>query len=216
MRISVATNLQYYHVDYRQFSTADGVTTFSPSDPALDVLATLRAAGTVDPKPAAPTATHDNRVVDLPADAGLTIAESTGLGQHLGAAPAATGTDGSTPDRVAAADRVRRPNHGRLAARGILRRRTGHRQRAIADVRHDPTTRGVVVVVGVVANAFRPHRPHHPRQHHRQSRTGDRQRCRDHTRPPVGARAGQRPRRLLHRTLACRTNDPRSGLVVRR
>ena len=80
MRISVATNLQYYHVDYRQFSTADGVTTFSPSDAALDVLATLRAAGTIDPKPAAPTATHNNRVVDLPADTRLTIAESTGSG----------------------------------------------------------------------------------------------------------------------------------------
>ncbi|MGH3556848.1 MAG: glycoside hydrolase family 172 protein, partial [Mycobacterium sp.] len=52
MRISVASNLQYYHVDYRQFSTADGVTTFSPSDSALDVIATLRAAGTIDPKPA--------------------------------------------------------------------------------------------------------------------------------------------------------------------
>ena len=52
MRISVASNLEYYHVDYRQFATADGVTTFSPSDPALDVLATLRAAGTIDPKPA--------------------------------------------------------------------------------------------------------------------------------------------------------------------
>ena len=52
MRISIATNLQYYHVGYRQFSTADGITTFSSADPALDVVATLRAAGTDDPKPA--------------------------------------------------------------------------------------------------------------------------------------------------------------------
>jgi hypothetical protein len=80
MRISVASHLEYYHVDYRRFSTADGVTTFSPSDPALDVIATLRAAGTVDPKPAAPTAPHDSRVVELPAGAGLTLAESTGPG----------------------------------------------------------------------------------------------------------------------------------------
>jgi hypothetical protein len=80
MRISVAKNLQYYHVDYRRFSTADGVSTFSPSDPALDVLATLRAAGTIDPKPVAPTAAHNNRVVELRASAGLTIAESTGPG----------------------------------------------------------------------------------------------------------------------------------------
>src|SRR3984893_5728499 len=54
MRISVASHLEYYHVGYRRFSTADGVNTFSPSDPALDVIATLRAAGTTDPKPAAP------------------------------------------------------------------------------------------------------------------------------------------------------------------
>ena len=80
MRISVAKNLQYYHVDYRRFSTADGVSTFSPSDPALDVLATLRAAGTIDPKPVAPTATHNNQVVALPAGAKVTIAESTGSG----------------------------------------------------------------------------------------------------------------------------------------
>ncbi|MBV9321849.1 MAG: DUF2961 domain-containing protein [Mycobacterium sp.] len=80
MRISVASHLEYYHVDYRKFSTGHGVTTFSPSDPALDVLATLRAAGTVDPKPAAPTAAHSNQVVELPADASSTIAESTGPG----------------------------------------------------------------------------------------------------------------------------------------
>jgi hypothetical protein len=80
MRISVASNLKYYHVDYRQFAAADGVTTFSPSDPALDVLATLRAAGTIDPKPTAPTATHNQGVVDLPAGTGLMIAESTGSG----------------------------------------------------------------------------------------------------------------------------------------
>ena len=78
MRISVGSNLEYYHVDYRQFPTPDGVATFSPSDPALDVLATLRAAGTIDPKPATPPAAHDDRVVELPAGAGRTIAESTG------------------------------------------------------------------------------------------------------------------------------------------
>src|SRR5271155_3321695 len=80
MRISVASNLQYYHVDYRQFANADGVRTFSPSDPALDVITALRAAGTIDPKPPAPTAAHHNRVVELAAGAAATIAESTGSG----------------------------------------------------------------------------------------------------------------------------------------
>jgi hypothetical protein len=80
MRISVASHLEYYHVDYRQFSTAGGVTTFSPADSALDVLATLRAAGTTDPKPAVPRTAHNNRIVELPAGTGLRIAESTGSG----------------------------------------------------------------------------------------------------------------------------------------
>jgi Protein of unknown function (DUF2961) len=80
MRISIATNLQYYHVGYRQFSTADGISTFSPADPALDVIATLRAAGTDDPKPAESAAVHDNRVIDLAAGAGQAIAEPAGSG----------------------------------------------------------------------------------------------------------------------------------------
>ena len=80
MRISVASHVEYYHVDYRQFPTADGVSTFSPTDPALDVLDTLRAAGTTDPKPPAGTAAHDNRVVDLSAGAEHTIAETSGPG----------------------------------------------------------------------------------------------------------------------------------------
>jgi hypothetical protein len=80
MRISVASNLQYYHVDYRKFSNAEGVRTFSPSDPALDVITTLRAAGTIDPKPPAPSAAHHNRGVELAAGATATIAESTGSG----------------------------------------------------------------------------------------------------------------------------------------
>ncbi|OBI55562.1 glycoside hydrolase family 172 protein [Mycobacterium sp. E787] len=80
MRISVASHLEYYHVDYRRFSTADGVRTFSPSDRAQDVLATLRAAGSVDPKPVEPEAAHANRVVDLPAGAAVTLAEPVGPG----------------------------------------------------------------------------------------------------------------------------------------
>ncbi|HEY1841296.1 MAG TPA: DUF2961 domain-containing protein [Mycobacterium sp.] len=80
MRISVASHLQYYHVDYRQFSNAEGVRTFSLSDPALDVITTLRAAGTIDPKPPAPRAAHHNRVIELGAGSASTIAESTGSG----------------------------------------------------------------------------------------------------------------------------------------
>jgi len=80
MRISVAANLQYYHVDYRQFPNADGVPTFSPADPAQDVIAMLRAAGSVDPKPPARTAAQHHRVVELAGGAAATIADSTGSG----------------------------------------------------------------------------------------------------------------------------------------
>ncbi|OBF03059.1 hypothetical protein A5730_22705 [Mycobacterium sp. ACS4054] len=80
MRISVASHLEYYHVDYRQFSTAAGVSAFSLADPALDVLATLRAAGTADPKPGALAAVHDDRAVEIPAGGGVSIAEATGPG----------------------------------------------------------------------------------------------------------------------------------------
>ena len=144
MRISVASNLQYYHIDYRQFPTAEGVTTFSPTDPALDVLATLRAAGTVDPKPAATQATHHHRVVDIPAGDRGDHRGINWLGQHLGLRLQLPEPADQRPGRVAAADRVRRPNHGRLATWGILRRRTWRRHRAIADVRrrsHNPTGR---------------------------------------------------------------------------
>lgn len=50
-------NPDYYHVDYRTFADATGVSTFNPTDTASDVLATLNAAGTADPKPAQAGAT---------------------------------------------------------------------------------------------------------------------------------------------------------------
>lgn len=78
MRISVESHVEYYHVDYRQFPTAEGVSTFSPADRAVDVLDRFRAAGTVDPKPSAPGEVHSNRVIGLPGGAEQTIAESTG------------------------------------------------------------------------------------------------------------------------------------------
>jgi hypothetical protein len=51
MVITTAHNPRFYHVFYRSFGTARGVTTFDPSVRALDVIAKLRAAGRKDPKP---------------------------------------------------------------------------------------------------------------------------------------------------------------------
>ncbi|GAA1608354.1 hypothetical protein GCM10009804_75190 [Kribbella hippodromi] len=53
MQIVVQHNPLFYHVNYRHFPDADGITTFTPTDPANDVLDKLRAAGTADPKPPA-------------------------------------------------------------------------------------------------------------------------------------------------------------------
>ncbi|MEY9863658.1 hypothetical protein ABH935_009311 [Catenulispora sp. GAS73] len=47
---TAAPSPDYYHVDYRTYADATGVTTFDPSDTAPDVLAMLNAAGTADPK----------------------------------------------------------------------------------------------------------------------------------------------------------------------
>ncbi|SDP19635.1 Protein of unknown function [Actinopolyspora xinjiangensis] len=55
MRITVDENPYFYHVSYRSFADADGVTTFDPHDPARDVVRRLRRFGVADPKPDAPT-----------------------------------------------------------------------------------------------------------------------------------------------------------------
>ena len=216
MRISVASNLQYYHVDYRQFSTADGVATFSPSDPALDVIATLRAAGTSDPKPTAPTATHDRRVIDLPADTGLTIAESTGSGTisalHL-QLPDST-------DQLLAGLRLQIEFDGQTLVDSPLGEFFGAglgidnvRSLMFAAIPQPggalslsawwpmPFARAArVTLVNTTGNPV----------------PGIDSDVVTSTRPAVGTRAGQRPRRLLHRALARRTDEFRSGLVVRR
>ncbi len=216
MRISVASHLEYYHVDYRRFSAADGVSTFSPSDPALDVIATLRAAGTTDPKPATPTAAPDRRVVEVPAGAAVTLAESTGSGtisalrlqlpepsdQLLTGLRLQIEFDGQTLvdsplgeffGAGLGADNVQ------SLMFGAMRRPDG--ALSLSEWWPMPFARTARISL---------------RQHDRRSRAGDRQRGRDGTRSPVGTRVGQRARRLLHRTLACRTDDAGPGLVVRR
>jgi hypothetical protein len=65
MKIITDTDPVYYHVTYRTFADASGVNTFDPSDNALDVVAKLKAAGTQDPKPAAPNAKTQTHDVDL-------------------------------------------------------------------------------------------------------------------------------------------------------
>nr|WP_279581293.1 glycoside hydrolase family 172 protein [Fodinicola feengrottensis] len=80
MRVSVQSALAYYHVDYRHFPDADGVSTFNRADQAQDVLSVLNAAGTRDPKPAAPGAQTSAGTVSVPAGGTATVAQPTGPG----------------------------------------------------------------------------------------------------------------------------------------
>jgi hypothetical protein len=81
MVISTDSSDFYYHVTYRDFPDARGVRTFDPHDQATDVLNTLRAAGTRDPKPARPGAHRDSRPFRLAPGASATLVSTTGAGE---------------------------------------------------------------------------------------------------------------------------------------
>jgi hypothetical protein len=68
MRVIVQGNPDYFHVTYKQYRDATGVTTFDPSDPALDVVGILRSFGARDPKPAACCPTSDSAPINIAAN----------------------------------------------------------------------------------------------------------------------------------------------------
>jgi hypothetical protein len=78
MLITVQSDPQYSHVIYRHFPDATGVSTFDPADQAQDVLATLRNAGTADPKPPLPGATTTSATVNAPSGTATALATVTG------------------------------------------------------------------------------------------------------------------------------------------
>lgn len=78
MRVTTTGDPVYYHVTYRSFADAVGVTTFDRTDPANDVIAKLLAAGTADPKPAQPGATTTSATVNVPANGQATLATLNG------------------------------------------------------------------------------------------------------------------------------------------
>jgi hypothetical protein len=80
MEVTTTDNALFSHVTYRQFASAEGVRTFDPRDKATDVLATLRAAGTRDPKPAQRGARSTSRSFSLAPGAGTTLADVRGPG----------------------------------------------------------------------------------------------------------------------------------------
>jgi hypothetical protein len=81
MLITTDSSSFYYHVTYRTFADSVGVRTFDPTDKATDVLATLQAAGTKDPKPALPGATTTTTPLALAPGASKTVASTYGPGE---------------------------------------------------------------------------------------------------------------------------------------
>ena len=106
MVITTDSSSFYYHVTYRTFANATGVRTFDPTDKATDVLATLKAAGTKDPKPALPNATTTISPVSLVSGASETVASTHGPGEltairvHLPQAPYVTPTSVTATGRA--------------------------------------------------------------------------------------------------------------------
>ncbi|TWD82427.1 DUF2961 family protein [Kribbella amoyensis] len=84
MRVTVEKNPYFYHVGYREFPDANGVTTFDPADKAQDVVDLLKAAGTRDPKPANPAAKTTSKAVDLAPGQQVKVADLNGPGELSG------------------------------------------------------------------------------------------------------------------------------------
>lgn len=81
MRVTVDHNPLFHHVTYRSFADAEGVTRFDPTDPARDVLRTLRRFGVADPKPPRAGARTERADLDVPAGDRATVAELHGAGE---------------------------------------------------------------------------------------------------------------------------------------
>ncbi|WP_228553934.1 glycoside hydrolase family 172 protein [Catenulispora pinisilvae] len=81
MTVTTQNNPQYEHVTYRTFADADGVSTFNPGDPATDVIAKLKAAGTADPKPPMPDTSTQSQSLDLAPGDSTVISDTHGPGQ---------------------------------------------------------------------------------------------------------------------------------------
>lgn len=81
MIVTASTDPTYYHVIYRTFADATGLSTFDPTDPATDVLATMQQSGAQDPKGAITGTTTQHGTFQLMAGQSTTLASGTGSGQ---------------------------------------------------------------------------------------------------------------------------------------
>ncbi|HEY3871692.1 MAG TPA: DUF2961 domain-containing protein [Actinocrinis sp.] len=81
MQVSTDADPGYYHVDYRTFPDATGVSTFNPADSASNVLGLLDESGYSDPKGAISGQTTSNGTFQLMPGQSATVASGTGSGQ---------------------------------------------------------------------------------------------------------------------------------------
>ncbi|WP_152365935.1 DUF2961 domain-containing protein [Microlunatus speluncae] len=84
MVITTQHNPLFYHVNYREFAEPEGIATFDPDDQALDVIKTLKAAGTADPKPAQPNPRTVEQIARIAPQASVVLAESSKPGALTG------------------------------------------------------------------------------------------------------------------------------------
>ena len=80
MRVTTTENPLFHHVSYRTFANDDGVETFDPDEVPTDVIETMRAYGTADPKPAADGATTGDTEFDLAPGARTSLGSVRGPG----------------------------------------------------------------------------------------------------------------------------------------
>lgn len=83
MRISTTADPDYYHVTFRSYPDASGVSTFSATA-AQDVLTTLQESGTRDPKPAVTGAVTQHGTYQIMPGQSATVANVSGSGQVTG------------------------------------------------------------------------------------------------------------------------------------
>ncbi|WP_370355051.1 DUF2961 domain-containing protein [Catenulispora sp. EB89] len=81
MQISTDGDPGFYHVGYRTFPDASGVSTFNPNASASDVITTLQQAGASDPKAPITGATTTGGSFQVMPSQSTTIASGTGSGQ---------------------------------------------------------------------------------------------------------------------------------------
>lgn len=81
MRITTEKNPVFYHVSYRTFADASGVSTFDPSDKATDVIGKLTAAGTQDPKAPLSGARTQKTPLHLAPGKSATVSSAKGAGE---------------------------------------------------------------------------------------------------------------------------------------